>query len=99
SIWSLVDGTWSELRPASENWTHNDFVKPLGQKNQLTVIFVGNHLIGSVNQKTVADVEVDSAAIHPGAVGLYLGTTDSVGPTMLVDTYEVSGSIPSMTGQ
>jgi serine/threonine protein kinase len=99
SIWSLVDGTWSELRGASENWTHNDFVKPLGQKNQLTVTFVRDHLLGSVNQQTVADVHVDSATIHLGAVGLYLGTTDTGGANILVDTYEVSGSIPSMTGE
>jgi protein kinase-like protein len=98
SIWSLADGTWRELRGAAENWTHSDDAHPLGQKNLLTVTFVGDHLIGSVNQKTVADVQVELNTIVTGSVGLYLGTTDTGGAEILVDTFEVSGSTPSMTG-
>jgi serine/threonine protein kinase len=98
SIWSLSNGTWSELRGAAENWTHSDFANPIGQKNTLSVTFAGDHLIGSVNHETLADVKVDADTVHDGAIGLYLGTTDSGGAEVMIDTYEITGSTPSMTG-
>ncbi len=55
-IWSLASGVWHELRDAEKQWSKSDFVNPIGQKNQITVTFVGDHLIGSVNQENYSHI-------------------------------------------
>jgi len=99
SLWSLRDGVWRELREADETWTVSNFVNPLGERNQLTITFLGDHLIGSVNGQVVVDLHTSETTTE-GAVGLYLATPPNQSqPAILnVENYQVSGDVPSMTG-
>jgi serine/threonine protein kinase len=98
SIWELRDANWRELRGLEdERWTPSDFVNKQGESNQLTVAFYGDHIIASVNQQTLVDLTIDTVPSGKN-VGLYLATYKSGTAAALIDTYQVSGDIPSMTG-
>jgi hypothetical protein len=98
SIWELRDAKWSELRGLkNERWTPSEFVNKQGEKNRLAVTFIGGHFIGSVNDANLADVTLEDT-FKEGAVGLYLATYKTGTATALIDTYQVSGDIPAMTG-
>jgi tRNA A-37 threonylcarbamoyl transferase component Bud32 len=98
SIWALEDGAWRELRNAKEKWTHDDAVNPLGQSNRLMLNFdAEGHFIGSVNGQKLADVKIAGRSGPPGNVGIYLAATQDGGATALVDSYQVSVEVESMT--
>ena len=98
SIWELRDAKWRELRGLKdERWTLSEFVNKQGEKNRLAVTFIGGHFIGSVNDVDLADVTLEDT-FKEGAVGLYLATYKTGTATALIDTYQVSGDIPAMTG-
>ena len=98
SIWELRNANWRELRGLeSERWTPSDFVNKQGQSNQLTVSFYGDQIIAAVNQELLVDLTIE--AIPAGKnVGLYLATYKTGAAAANIDTYQVSGDIPSMTG-
>jgi serine/threonine protein kinase len=98
SIWELKNAQWHELRGLDgERWTANEFVNKQGEKNRLSITFIGGHFIGSVNDQTLADVTLDDT-FKAGAVGVYLATYKTGTATTLIDTYQVSGDIPAMPG-
>jgi serine/threonine protein kinase len=97
SIWVLENGTWRELRNAKEKWTPDNAVNPLGQSNRLTLNFdAQGHFVGSVNGQKLADVQAGKRA-GAGNVGIYLAATQDGGATALVDSYQVSIEVESMT--
>ena len=85
SIWVRETGQWHELRNTDESWTFDDVIAPLGNPNELRVVFQGDHLIGMVNESIVADL-VDST-LAEGQVGLYLATTSDGLASSLIDSY------------
>jgi len=98
SIWELRNAQWRELRGLpDERWTLSEFVNKQGEQNRLTVTFIGGHFIGSVNDQSLADVTLEDS-FPEGAVGLYLATYKTRTATAQIDTYQVSGDIPAMTG-
>jgi serine/threonine protein kinase len=98
SIWELRDAKWRELRGLpDERWTPSEFVNKQGEKNRLAITFIGGHFFGSVNDQELADVTLEEPFTE-GAVGLYLATYKTGTATAQIDTYEVSGDIPAMTG-
>ena len=98
SIWELRDAKWRELRGLKdERWTPSEFVNKQGEKNRLAITFIGGHFIGSVNDAGLADVTLEDT-FKEGAVGLYLATYKTGTATAQIDTYQVSGDIPAMTG-
>ncbi|MBZ0281456.1 MAG: protein kinase [Anaerolineae bacterium] len=99
SLWSLRDGIWHELRDSTETWMASNFVNTAGQTNQLTITFLGDHLIGAVNSQIVVDLYTTEPVVE-GAVGLYLATPpNQSNPAILsADNYQVSSDVPSMTG-
>ncbi|MEZ4667935.1 MAG: serine/threonine-protein kinase [Anaerolineae bacterium] len=97
SLWALADGVWTELRGQDEKWTENQYVNPIGERNQLAVTFTENHLVGYVNQEQVVDVHVDTSSVMEGSIGVYLASTASGPASVLIDTYQVGGQVPSMT--
>jgi len=98
SIWELKEANWRELRGLeNERWTESEFVHKQGERNQITVAFYGNHLIAGVNNQSLVDLNIEETP--PGKnVGLYLATYRTGTAAALIDTYQVSGDIPSMTG-
>jgi serine/threonine protein kinase len=97
SIWRLRDSNWVELRGQNEEWTPDRFVNTRGDRNQLTVVFIGDRLRGMVNGQLVVDVNSPDP-VKAGAVGIYLGTPSDGGAAVLVDNFQVSSDIPSMVG-
>lgn len=97
SVWTLAGGVWAELRGLDEKWTTSDYINPAGQHNQLAVLFTDDHIVGYVNQEQVVDVEVDSDTVMSGSIGIYLASTSGGPATVMIDTYQVGGQIPSMT--
>jgi serine/threonine protein kinase len=98
SIWELRDASWHELRGLeNERWTMDEFVNPQGEKNRLSITFIDGHFVGWVNDQEVVDITVDEPA-STGNVGIYLATYRTGNATALIDTYQVSGDIPAMTG-
>jgi serine/threonine protein kinase len=102
SIWELRDAQWRELRldkPNNEEWTVNEIINPMGETNRLSITFMGNRLMGYINDAAVIDVIVSADSPMSGAVGIYLAAPRSAGNAAVsVDTYGVTGDIPSMTG-
>ncbi|MBL8161541.1 MAG: serine/threonine protein kinase [Anaerolineae bacterium] len=102
SIWELRDAQWTELRlekPANEEWTLNEAINPIGEVNRLSITFIGNRLMGYVNDVQVVDVTASADSPMSGAVGIYLAAPRSAGNAAVsVNTYGVTGDIPSMTG-
>jgi hypothetical protein len=99
SIWVREDGQWRELRGASEDWTPDDVINPIGSPNTLSIDVVGDHLTGYVNGHEVTAVLDDT--IVSGAVGIYLASTPGGTASMIADTFaalEPSPVIESMTG-
>jgi len=98
SIWELRDANWRELRGLEdERWTPDDFVNQQGEKNRLSITFIGGHFVGWVNDQQLVDVTVNEAPSE-GSVGIYLATYRTGNATALIDMYQVSGDIPAMTG-
>jgi hypothetical protein len=98
SIWVREQGNWRELRAANESWTFSESIAPLGSQNELRVMIHGDHLIGSINGETVADVF--DTTLTEGQVGLYLATPSSGPASSLIDSYLIevgTGDAPSMT--
>ena len=100
SIWFLEDRTWRELREASENWTTNSVINPLGEVNHLRLETTDARLRGFVNDELVVDITDDSLTM--GGVGLYLAKPRvSVTATLILDDYQVivldNLSVSSMT--
>jgi hypothetical protein len=98
SIWVRENGVWHELRDEAEAWTFDEAILPLGRTNILRIEADGDHFIGTVNGKVVADVHDNTFA--SGQVGLYLATPNTGSATALIDSYlletDLSGA-PSMT--
>ncbi len=99
SIWALRNAEWSELRNQETEWTPNDVINPLGEMNQLTVVFAGEHLVGMVNQQVVADVVIPTEEARAGAIGIYIASTNTGEAVALIDSYQITDDIPSMTSQ
>lgn len=97
SIWALANGVWTELRGLDEKWTKDDYVNPTGQRNQLTLLFTEDHIVGYVNQEQLVDVRVETDTIMEGSIGVYLASTASGPASVMIDTYQVGGQVPSMT--
>jgi serine/threonine protein kinase len=98
SIWELRDANWRELRGLeNERWTTSEFVNEQGESNQLVVAYYGDRLVAGVNSQPLVDLTIESIPSGKN-VGLYLATYKSGTATALIDTYQVSADIPSMTG-
>lgn len=103
SIWVREAGRWRELRASSENWTINDAIHPLGERNILTINIYNNMLTGYVNG--VAVVELEEATFASGGVGIYMATASGGSAAAAIDRYvvetvdfaEVSSQTDSMT--
>lgn len=94
SIWVLQAGQWRELRQANSQWTPNDAIKPIGQTNRLAVTLVGDEITGYVNSRSV--VSLTETTFSSGGIGIY--TASDNGPAVvLIDTFRVFSSVPSMT--
>jgi hypothetical protein len=96
SIWVLDNGTWRELRGASDNWTPDEVVERIGATNRLTVDIIGDRFTGYVNNRRVTRVSDETFA--DGRVGIYVASDEGTA-TVLVDSFQVFPSVPSMTGQ
>ena len=96
SIWTRQDGQWRELRndPAGP-WTPNEAIKPIGEKNVLTLEIRGDQFTGFVNNQRVT--QVTDATFGPGRIGMYIGSDDGAS-TALIDEYRVRAVTTSMTG-
>jgi serine/threonine protein kinase len=95
SIWQLEDGNWRELRGAEETWSRNEVIRLRGQPNTLSVDIVSSRVTGYVNNRQL--VRITDADISDGQVGIYIAA-DEEPAFILVDTYQVYASVPSMTG-
>ncbi|MBC7811234.1 MAG: hypothetical protein H7175_08810, partial [Burkholderiales bacterium] len=95
SIWTRENGEWRELRGADETWTTDDVVAPIGGQNDLSISIRGETLIGSINNRQL--VNVQDSTFADGGIGIYLGT-DAGAATVLIDSFRVDASVPSMTG-
>jgi serine/threonine protein kinase len=95
SIWVLTDGTWRELRAESESWTEDEIIEPIGGQNRLVVDIVGNRFTGYVNNRRVT--QVFDETFTDGRVGIYIASDEGIA-NVLVDSFQVFSSIPSMTG-
>jgi serine/threonine protein kinase len=99
SIWVRENGVWRELRNASDAWTPDAAIQPIGNDNVLRLEANGGHYLGYINDMLVADV-LDST-LENGHIGIYLATPREGTATVLIDSYQVaisSSSVPSMTG-
>ncbi len=96
SIWVRSNGVWRELRGLDENWTQDERIRSIGQSNRLTVDIIGDTLTGYVNSQQIIRVVDDT--LDGGTVGIYFATDDGAA-SVLVDSYKVYPSVPSMTGQ
>jgi len=101
SIWTLENGTWTELRGAQEAWSLNEAVNPLGESNTLTLEIEGNQFRGMVNDELV--LLLTDETFDSGGIGIYVaappGTGDSA--TIRVDSYNINepfDGVNSMTG-
>lgn len=95
SIWVLTNGTWRELRGETESWTRNEVVESIGSQNRLTVDIIGDRFTGYVNNRRVTRVNDES--FTAGRVGIYVASDEGIAE-VLVDSFQVFPSVPSMTG-
>lgn len=95
SIWVRQDGVWRELREADENWTPDERINPIGERNRITLDIFDNRFIGYVNGVQVLDASDDTQP--SGAVGVYVASTPDGVATVLVDVFSVQTFTPSMT--
>lgn len=94
SIWTRENGIWDELRDAEQNWTPNEAIRTMGQQNRLALEIVNSRLTGYVNNRRVTTVRDSTFA--DGQIGIYFAT-DQGEATILVDSFKVYPSVPSMT--
>ncbi len=95
SVWTRRDGVWIELRNAGESWTPGDAVNPPGTSNRMTLEIHSTALYGFVNGSTLFDVRLD--ALGSGAVGVYVATPEQGTADVVIDSYQVTRTVPSMT--
>ncbi len=96
SIWELKDARWRELRGLDERWTPVEYIKPAGELNRLSVTFSGNQIGAWVNDYAVVDLTTE-VPFGAGAVGIYLASNNDGSTIALIDAYQVSDTIRSMT--
>ena len=96
SVWVRNEGTWSELRGASENWTADPVVQPIGAENRLLLDVLGSSVTGYVNGARL--FRVNDATFSRGNIGIYLATHTEGVTDVYVDQYQTyPASPPSMT--
>jgi len=94
SIWTRQDGEWDELRDADENWTLNEAVQPVGESNRVTIEIINRRITGYINNQRVTSVT--DSTFTDGQIGIYFAA-DEGNATVMVDSYKVYPSVPSMT--
>ena len=96
SVWVRNEGAWTELRGASENWTTDPAVQPMGEENRLLLDVLGSTMTGYVNG--VRLFRVDDPTFSRGNIGIYLATHTEGVTDVYVDQYQTyPASPPSMT--
>jgi len=95
SIWTRENGEWRELRGTDESWTTDDVVASIGGENDLSISIRGDTLLGTINNQQL--VNVQDSTFTDGGIGIYLGT-DAGAASVLIDSFRVDASVPSMTG-
>lgn len=96
SIWELRDANWHELRDLEEHWTPDASINPVGESNRLSITFSNAQISAWVNDFLVLDL-TSEAGFSEGAVGIYLASDDKGSTTALIDSYQISGGVRSMT--
>jgi len=95
SIWVRQAGNWRELRGEDENWTPDDAIQPVGERNTLRISVIDSVLTGSVNNQEI--VRIKDVTLEYGAIGIYLAAPEDASVTVTVDSFEVYPLVPAMT--
>lgn len=97
SIWRLNAGVWQELRGLADRWTESEFILSKGQSNFITLTFTNDQVTGYVNNHALTTLSLDANMVTPGAVGVYIASSNNGAGIALVDTFEVGNQVFSMT--
>lgn len=97
SIWRRDTGVWRELRSIEEQWTPNDAVNPRGESNWLTITYSSSQLTGFVNNVPVVELILDTQQQWMGSIGIYTATPEQGIADVVIDSYQMTTTTPSMT--